>query len=152
MESNGEALKIHMSHSTKQILDEFGTFDMTMRGFVSIKGKGEMMTFWLNGEKQPEESLPEARSEPNHIFENGMPLQNDLKPAMKAIAVVPPLTPQNSFSSKKNVTISANLQNNLNLSLKDVSQINGKKSSFFNKKKQRNLNNENLQPLLSTLK
>lgn len=137
MESNGEALKIHMSHTTKQILDRFGTFDITMRGFVSMKGKGEMMTFWLNGEKGDGK---------NH---NGVPIHP--KPTMKAIAIVPPMTPQNSFNSKKSVTINASLNN----SLKDVSHIpliNGKKSNYFGKKKQTSLNNENLQPLLSTAK
>lgn len=39
MESNGEALKIHMSHSTKQILDTFGNFDIAERGLVAMKGK-----------------------------------------------------------------------------------------------------------------
>lgn len=157
MESNGEALKIHMSHSTKQILDRFGTFDMTMRGFVSIKGKGEMMTFWLDGEKGIANTLPQI-TDVSHVQGNGtttiVPAEN--KPIMKAIAVVPPLAPQNSFSAKKNVTISTNLQNNLNNSLKDVSHgplINGKKSLFFGKKKQVSLNNnENLQPLLNTIK
>jgi atrial natriuretic peptide receptor A len=51
MESNGEPLKIHISESTKKILDTFGTFDVTTRGLVSMKGKGEMLTYWLNGEK-----------------------------------------------------------------------------------------------------
>ncbi|XP_037036994.1 atrial natriuretic peptide receptor 1-like isoform X1 [Bradysia coprophila] len=50
MESNGEALKIHISHSTKTILDSFGTFDTTERGLVDMKGKGKMLTYWLNGE------------------------------------------------------------------------------------------------------
>lgn len=156
MESNGEALKIHMSHSTKQILDRFGTFDVTMRGFVSIKGKGEMMTFWLDGENGSG-TLPPQITEINPVQGNGtlavVPVEN--KPIMKAIAVVPPLSKQNSFTSKKSVTISANLHNNLNNSLKDVSHIpliNGKKN-FFGKKKQVSLNNnENLQPLLSTIK
>lgn len=155
MESNGEALKIHVSNTTKQILERFGTFDMTMRGFVSMKGKGEMMTFWLNGEKTDESPAP-AYSEINHNLENGNVPQNDAKPATKAIAVVPPLTPQNSFNSKKSVTIVANQKNNLNNSLKDVAHpplMNGKKTSFFKKNKQASLNNnENLQPLLSTIK
>lgn len=50
MESNGEALKIHISHTTKTILDSFGTFDTTVRGNVEMKGKGSMLTYWLNGE------------------------------------------------------------------------------------------------------
>lgn len=160
MESNGEALKIHMSHSTKQVLDRFGTFDVTMRGFVSIKGKGEMMTFWLNGEKGDALASTPQITELNHAQENGSALASEIhplehKPIMKAIAVVPPLTPQNSFNSKKSVTISANLNNNHNNSLKDVSHqplLNGKKTTFFGKKKQVSLNSENLQPLLSTIK
>nr|XP_040240604.2 atrial natriuretic peptide receptor 1 isoform X1 [Anopheles coluzzii] len=51
MESNGEALKIHVSHTTKLLLDTFGTFDLTERGLVPMKGKGEMLTYWLNGER-----------------------------------------------------------------------------------------------------
>lgn len=152
MESNGEALKIHMSHTTKQILDRFGTFDVTMRGFVSIKGKGEMMTFWLNGEHSDIAATPQI----TELKENGSlhhPLEE--KTVMKAIAIVPPLTPQNSFNSKKSVTINTNHNNHNHSSLKDLTHqplINGKKSSFFGKKKQVSLNNENLKPLLSTIK
>lgn len=51
MESNGEALKIHMSESTKQVLDCFGTFEIAKRGKVEMKGKGFMETYWLLNEK-----------------------------------------------------------------------------------------------------
>ncbi|XP_043286656.1 atrial natriuretic peptide receptor 1-like isoform X4 [Venturia canescens] len=51
MESNGEALKIHVSPTTKEILDTFGTFDLRCRGEVTLKGKGKMTTYWLVGEK-----------------------------------------------------------------------------------------------------
>lgn len=54
MESNGEPLKIHISHSTKTILDKFGTFDVSERGLVEMKGKGKMRTYWLNGEQHSE--------------------------------------------------------------------------------------------------
>lgn len=54
MESNGEPLKIHISQSTKTILDKFGTFDVTERGLVEMKGKGKMHTYWLNGEQNSE--------------------------------------------------------------------------------------------------
>lgn len=52
MESNGEPLKIHISHSTKEVLDVFGTFEIETRGLVKMKGKGDMLTFWLTGEKE----------------------------------------------------------------------------------------------------
>lgn len=56
MESNGEALKIHISEKTKLALDQFGTFITTRRGMVPMKGKGEMLTYWLEGEVQKVES------------------------------------------------------------------------------------------------
>lgn len=61
MESNGEPLKIHISQSTKTILDTFGTFETTERGQVEMKGKGKMLTYWLTGERQPDiKALPFA--------------------------------------------------------------------------------------------
>ncbi|KAK2179118.1 hypothetical protein NP493_512g02032 [Ridgeia piscesae] len=54
MESNGEPLKIHVSPWTKELLDKFGTFKLTLRGKVEMKGKGELVTYWLDGETNPE--------------------------------------------------------------------------------------------------
>nr|BAA35198.1 membrane guanylyl cyclase OlGC1 [Oryzias latipes] len=51
MESNGEALKIHVSSATKEVLDEFCYFNLELRGDVEMKGKGKMRTYWLLGEK-----------------------------------------------------------------------------------------------------
>ncbi|XP_064596016.1 atrial natriuretic peptide receptor 1-like isoform X3 [Liolophura sinensis] len=50
MESNGLPLKIHVSPYTKKVLDDFGTFDLELRGAVEMKGKGKVTTYWLNGE------------------------------------------------------------------------------------------------------
>ncbi|CAK1594039.1 unnamed protein product [Parnassius mnemosyne] len=50
MESNGEALKIHVSPTTKALLDTFGTFRLECRGEVAMKGKGILVTYWLLGE------------------------------------------------------------------------------------------------------
>ena len=44
------ALKIHVSSSTKSVLDLFGTFMLEPRGEISIKGKGKMLTYWLISE------------------------------------------------------------------------------------------------------
>ncbi|XP_072353260.1 atrial natriuretic peptide receptor 2 isoform X2 [Scyliorhinus torazame] len=51
MESTGEALKIHVSSTTKNVLDEFGNFDLELRGDVEMKGKGKLRTYWLLGEQ-----------------------------------------------------------------------------------------------------
>ncbi|XP_071509396.1 speract receptor-like [Diadema antillarum] len=47
MESNGEPLKIHCSSESKAILDEVGGYDLTERGLVFMKGKGDLMTYWI---------------------------------------------------------------------------------------------------------
>ncbi|KAM6217173.1 atrial natriuretic peptide receptor 1 [Rhynchocyon petersi] len=52
MESNGEALKIHLSSETKAVLEEFGGFELELRGDVEIKGKGKVRTYWLLGERE----------------------------------------------------------------------------------------------------
>lgn len=50
MQSNGEAMKIHVSPQTKEILSIFGNFQLKLRGPVNMKGKGEIVTWWLTGE------------------------------------------------------------------------------------------------------
>ncbi|CAI5441250.1 unnamed protein product [Caenorhabditis angaria] len=49
MESNGEALKIHCSQSTQNVLNSLKGFILEERGNLAIKGKGQMTTYWLNG-------------------------------------------------------------------------------------------------------
>ncbi|XP_054287526.1 uncharacterized protein LOC129003258 [Macrosteles quadrilineatus] len=47
MESTGEALKIHISLEMKKALDDVGGFRTEHRGYVDIKGKGVLDTYWL---------------------------------------------------------------------------------------------------------
>ncbi|CAG9865362.1 unnamed protein product [Phyllotreta striolata] len=49
MESNGEPLKIHISQQCKDALDALGGYIVEERGVVTLKGKGEVMTYWLQG-------------------------------------------------------------------------------------------------------
>lgn len=122
-----------------------------MRGFVSVKGKGEMLCFWLDGEKPMQTVNTQELKSPQEkcIPNEAVPVEEKVS-VSKAIAIVPPLTPQNSFNSKKSVSICANNGNDLR---GENDQLFGsKKSSIFGKKKQMNLSNEKLQPLLSTIK
>ncbi|XP_069482876.1 atrial natriuretic peptide receptor 2 [Ambystoma mexicanum] len=57
MESNGEALKIHLSDTTKQVLDDFQCFHLDLRGDVEMKGKGKMRTYWLLGERTEDDII-----------------------------------------------------------------------------------------------
>ncbi|XP_052067318.1 atrial natriuretic peptide receptor 1-like [Mytilus californianus] len=52
MESNGEAMKIHISNATANMLNEKAMFDIVKRGELKIKGKGVMVTYWLEGTKK----------------------------------------------------------------------------------------------------
>ncbi|CAH8581076.1 unnamed protein product [Dicrocoelium dendriticum] len=54
MESTGEAYKIHCSDSTHDILERFGGFVFEKRGIISVKGKGEMQTWWVLKRTRPE--------------------------------------------------------------------------------------------------
>ncbi|XP_055344411.1 atrial natriuretic peptide receptor 1-like [Paramacrobiotus metropolitanus] len=47
MESTGEAMKIQITEETKFLLDDIGGFFMIERGPVEVKGKGQLITFWL---------------------------------------------------------------------------------------------------------
>lgn len=52
MESNGEALKIHLSGATAKLLQSYESFQLEERGELEVKGKGRMTTFWLLGERE----------------------------------------------------------------------------------------------------
>lgn len=49
MESCGEPLKIHISPQCKEKLDKLGGYITEKRGIVSMKGKGDVVTYWLIG-------------------------------------------------------------------------------------------------------
>ncbi|XP_070554875.1 speract receptor-like [Ptychodera flava] len=50
MESNGLPLKIHVSPECKAVLDKIGGYELEERGLVAMKGKGEILTYWLAGQ------------------------------------------------------------------------------------------------------
>nr|XP_045608610.1 adenylate cyclase, germination specific-like [Procambarus clarkii] len=47
MESTGEAMKVHISLSTKELLEKVGGYTCEFRGYQEVKGKGSLPTFWL---------------------------------------------------------------------------------------------------------
>jgi len=53
-ESNGEALRIHISPQLRNYLIKSDRYIIQERGLVRMKGKGEVMTYWLVGHHQPE--------------------------------------------------------------------------------------------------
>ncbi|KFP12961.1 Atrial natriuretic peptide receptor 2, partial [Egretta garzetta] len=51
MESTSEALKIQCSSSAYQLLEQLGEYVLVCRGNLQVKGKGDMITYWLEGKK-----------------------------------------------------------------------------------------------------
>nr|XP_014352245.1 PREDICTED: atrial natriuretic peptide receptor 1-like [Latimeria chalumnae] len=51
MESTSEALKIQCSSSTYHLLEQIGGYALTCRGTLQVKGKGNMVTYWLEGKQ-----------------------------------------------------------------------------------------------------
>ncbi|XP_069138708.1 atrial natriuretic peptide receptor 1-like [Argopecten irradians] len=64
MESNGEALKIHMSGSTYKCLSEHEGYEIQERGNIEIKGKGMQTTYWLLGRTFPAMSMKSVVTSP----------------------------------------------------------------------------------------
>ena len=58
MESSGLALRIHTSPECKILLDKIGGFQLVERGYVQMKGKGSIKTYFLLGKDGFEKSLP----------------------------------------------------------------------------------------------
>ncbi|UYV83725.1 hypothetical protein LAZ67_23002332 [Cordylochernes scorpioides] len=65
MESNGEALKIHISPEFKQALTNIGGYEIVERGLVEMKGKGKILTYWL------EDKLPDPESKSPNVPRRG---------------------------------------------------------------------------------
>ncbi|KAI5609296.1 atrial natriuretic peptide receptor 2-like, partial [Silurus asotus] len=51
MESTSEALKIQCSPHAFYLLEEIGGYITTYRGVLQVKGKGDMVTYWLEGKQ-----------------------------------------------------------------------------------------------------
>ncbi|KAK2145858.1 hypothetical protein LSH36_651g01016 [Paralvinella palmiformis] len=53
------ALRIHLSKSTSDLLEEIGGYDIERRGEIEVKGKGKLTTYWLLGKEDFVKPLPE---------------------------------------------------------------------------------------------
>ncbi|KAM3842471.1 atrial natriuretic peptide receptor 1-like [Diretmus argenteus] len=51
MESTSQALKIQCSSSAFYLLEEIGGYVLECRGILQVKGKGDMVTYWLEGKQ-----------------------------------------------------------------------------------------------------
>ncbi len=47
------AMRIHVSWATNDLLQDVGKYEMSERGVIVVKGKGNCMTYWLVAKKAP---------------------------------------------------------------------------------------------------
>ncbi|XP_046873487.1 atrial natriuretic peptide receptor 1-like [Hypomesus transpacificus] len=66
MESTSEALKIQCSSGTFYLLEEIGGYVLNCRGMLQVKGKGDMVTYWLEG-KQASVSCKDPYQDPSRV-------------------------------------------------------------------------------------
>nr|CAD7400965.1 unnamed protein product [Timema cristinae] len=66
MESTGKAGCIQVTDETTGILQHFG-YVFEQRGLVSVKGKGQLMTYYLIGKGDEATCLPKLPVTPNHV-------------------------------------------------------------------------------------
>lgn len=106
MESNGQALKIHVSPHTKEVLDTFGTFELELRGEIEMKGKGRVTTYWLLGEKPiPRPEVP------------ALDTRSDSSTQLNSTDYTPHATPKNNVANHKaSKTNNNNYCNNITVS------------------------------------
>ncbi|XP_074642113.1 atrial natriuretic peptide receptor 2-like [Tubulanus polymorphus] len=74
MESTGEALKIHLSQSCSEVLQELGGYQLICRGDIEVKGKGTQTTYWLEGKRGWNGKLPNEFDFKPEMF-GGFPLR-----------------------------------------------------------------------------
>ncbi|XP_072172887.1 atrial natriuretic peptide receptor 1-like [Diadema setosum] len=98
MESTGEALKIQASEFCVNLLNGLGGYILSERGEMPVKGKGVMLTYWVEGkhkEAEPSEDdlkgdYIELSSSPRHQHNSAMqtpPLQTSAKTNLTANSV-----------------------------------------------------------------
>ncbi|MGH0175434.1 UNVERIFIED_CONTAM: hypothetical protein FKN15_071787 [Acipenser sinensis] len=69
MESTSEALKIQCSSGSYYLLEEIKGYVLTCRGTLQVKGKGDMVTYWLEG-KQPMPVNKETEHKTSAVLES----------------------------------------------------------------------------------
>ncbi|XP_071799685.1 atrial natriuretic peptide receptor 1-like isoform X2 [Asterias amurensis] len=73
MESTGEALKIQASEACVKILEVLGGYHTSIRGELPVKGKGIMITYWVEGKDQPATDSTQTLLTATNVVLNGEP-------------------------------------------------------------------------------
>ncbi|EZA56309.1 Guanylate cyclase 32E [Ooceraea biroi] len=114
MESTGEPLRIHISAQCKEALDKIGGYKIEERGFVKLKGKGTVKTYWLTGK----EDIPKRKdTDDRKDAEEDTSSKRDAEDA--------PRKRSEAFAENDPPLLFCNLQRSpkLNINLREVSSL-----------------------------
>jgi adenylate cyclase 3 len=106
MESTGKAGAIQVTEETCQILQQFG-YTFEQRGLVAVKGKGQLMTYYLQGKSAKPPPSPVPTMQTVHEVEEPQPVVNQVPPESPN-----PLTLSSATASPSSVRLNQNYQPN----------------------------------------
>jgi Adenylate and Guanylate cyclase catalytic domain len=116
MESTGKAGAVQVTEETCQILQMFG-YTFEQRGLVAVKGKGQLMTYYLMGKSEKPPSSPIIMQTVHEIDEEPLCGNKDSPKAVYQVAESEspnPLTLSSATASPSSVRLNQNYQPNNN--------------------------------------
>jgi len=108
MESTGKAGAIQVTEETCQILQTFG-YTFEQRGFVAVKGKGQLMTYYLQGKAEKAPLSPNLISAMQTVQEVEEPIQTS---ALNLPESPNPLTLSSATASPSSIRLNQNYHPN----------------------------------------
>lgn len=108
MESTGKAGAVQVTEETCQILQIFG-YTFEQRGLVAVKGKGQLMTYYLQGKSEKPPTSPVLISTMQAVPEAEEPTQRVIQAPPESPN---PLTLSSATASPSSVRLNQNYQPN----------------------------------------
>lgn len=139
MESTGKAGAIQVTEETCQILQMFG-YTFEQRGLVAVKGKGQLMTYYLSGKLDKPPTSPIAHQLNHHEIEDKDNLinQNQIAPESPN-----PLTLSSATASPSSVRLNQNYQPNIDTEPENLESLESNCEESINNDNNKNSNNSN---------
>ncbi|KAH9493958.1 Nitrogen permease regulator 2 [Dermatophagoides farinae] len=118
----GEPQRIHISENTKKLLDTFGCFTIIPRGEVEVKGKGVMVTYWLESGRRAggvggvgsigsQQTSSIGNQSSFNELEKDVPIQDEFRQSAKHRTEYSSFNDHNNNNTNTNIPISESIAN-----------------------------------------
>lgn len=147
MESTGKAGAIQVTEETCQILQIFG-YTFEQRGLVTVKGKGQLMTYYLQGKNDKPPTSPIMISTMQTVHEAEEPPQTIIQAPPESPN---PLTLSSATASPSSVRLNQNYQANTDNEHENLESLDSNYEESNNESKNANgsLKHSEIDPLLN---